>query len=63
MHFCVHGNQEEELYSSKLKHMPMWIKAERTRVKTEACLKKWVVKMVGEVIELGSRDGCGQKGG
>lgn len=63
MHLCVHVNQEQEPYSSKLEHMPMWIKAERSRGKRETYLKKWVVKMVGEVIELGSRDGCGQKGG
>lgn len=64
VHFCMHLNREKEkeLSSSKLKHRPMWIKAEGGWG-GEAYLKKWVVKMVGEVIELGCGDGCGQKGG
>lgn len=51
VHYCVHSNleKEEELYSSKLKHKPMWIKAERKQGERERTLFE----------EVGCEDGGG----
>lgn len=51
-HFFVHTCQEKdaELHRLKLKHRPMWIKAEKWE---GGCFKKWVVQMVGEVTKHG----------